>query len=204
MRDRQTADPAKQDGERELLPADPCGHRQRNPAAGRQDGMFRHHRSRPSSGRVWPGEEVLPGVPSPFFPAGKLQVRGRPLQSDHRGCEAVPTGVFRPDDPPGTPPERALRPAHGHRRLDGGPDAAGQQCSQRRHLPEPGTGDDPLHRRGERTGSPGCGAVRYRRPGGTSAGGKALQHGRGRPRHHPKAGPPLHRAPSLSGHGSGV
>ena len=32
------------------------------------------NRSRPSSGRVWPGEEVLPGVPSPFFPAGKLQI----------------------------------------------------------------------------------------------------------------------------------
>ena len=71
VRDRQTADPAKQDGERELLPADPCGHRQRDPAAGRQDGVFRHHRSRPSSGRVWAGEEVFPGVPSPFFPAGK-------------------------------------------------------------------------------------------------------------------------------------
>ena len=34
VRDRQAADPAKQDGERELLPADPCGHRQRDPAAG--------------------------------------------------------------------------------------------------------------------------------------------------------------------------
>ena len=34
--------------------------------------MFRHHRSRPSSGRVWAGEEVFPGVPSPFFPAGSL------------------------------------------------------------------------------------------------------------------------------------
>ena len=27
--------------------------------------------------------------------------------------------------------------------------------------------------------------------------GKALQHGRGRPQYHPKAGPPLHRASSL-------
>ena len=117
MRDRQAADLAKQGGERELLPDDPCGHRQRNPAAGHQAGMFRYHRSRPSSGQVWPGEEVLPGVPSPFFPAGKLQVRGHPPQSDHRRCEAVPTGVFRPDDPPGTPPERVLHPSHGHRRL---------------------------------------------------------------------------------------
>lgn len=101
----------------QVLPDDPCGHRQRNPAAGHQAGMFRYHRSRPSSGQVWPGEEVLPGVPSPFFPAGKLQVRGHPPQSDHRRCEAVPTGVFRPDDPPGTPPERVLHPSHGHRRL---------------------------------------------------------------------------------------
>ncbi len=53
--------------------------------------------------------------------------------------------LFRHCAAPGVCGRGAICPAGRYRGLDGRPDAAGQCCSQRGHLPEPGAGGDPLH-----------------------------------------------------------
>ena len=54
---------------------------------------------------------------------------------------------------------RTLRHRGGHRRLDSGSDAAGQPHPQRRHLPEPRAGHDPLSGRDRGAGAPRPGPV---------------------------------------------
>ena len=61
LRNRQAADPAKQDGERQLLPAYPCRHRQRDQTARRKNRVFRQTCRGSASGRIWPGEESPSG-----------------------------------------------------------------------------------------------------------------------------------------------
>ena len=51
--DGQTADPAQQDGKRQLLPAYPCRHRQGDQTAQRQDRVFRKHCRWVASGWLW-------------------------------------------------------------------------------------------------------------------------------------------------------
>ena len=53
------------------------------------------------------GREKKPfrGVPSAFFPACVLQIRGNAVQNHHRGCKAVPTRVFCHRYPSGAHPE---------------------------------------------------------------------------------------------------
>ena len=58
--------------------------------------------------------------PGPIASALKGSLTG----SKSRMCSCFPR-IFRPGHPPGAPPERTLRPAHGHRQLDGGSHASG-------------------------------------------------------------------------------
>ena len=71
---RQTADPEKQNGKRQLLPFDLSSHRKRNPAARRKKRMCREPWRGSALGRIRTRKESVPGISAPFFPAGKLQV----------------------------------------------------------------------------------------------------------------------------------
>ena len=76
-----------------------------DPAARKRANLFRNSRRRTASGRFWPGEKALPGVPSAFFPACVLQIRGTPYKITIEDVKLFPTRVFCHRYPSGAHPE---------------------------------------------------------------------------------------------------
>lgn len=72
-----------------------------------------------------------------------LPLRGQGLHHHRPAGVPVPPGLCRRPDPDGAA-GRTLRHRGGHWRLDSGSDASGPAHPQRRHLPQPGAGHDPL------------------------------------------------------------
>lgn len=97
LRNRTAADPARQNHQRQLLPADDGCIGARNPQPRRTHRVYGADRGGAAADQLWPGQAEVSQLPAPSFPAGPVPLRGCGVQHHHSRCAAVSPGLCRPD-----------------------------------------------------------------------------------------------------------